>query len=39
LLWVFVRQAMRNASQNPETSGKLQALRSSWRRALGLRQA
>lgn len=38
LLWVFVRQAMRNASQNPETSGKLQALRSSWRRALGLRQ-
>ena len=39
LLWVFVRQAMRNASQNPETSGKLQALSSSWRRALGLRQA
>lgn len=39
LLWVFVRQAMRNAAQNPETSGKLQSLRSSWRRALGLRQA
>jgi uncharacterized protein involved in exopolysaccharide biosynthesis len=38
LLWVFVRQAMRNAAQNPETSGKLQTLRSSWRRALGLRQ-
>ena len=37
LLWVFVRQALRNASSSPETSEKLLALRSGWRRALGLK--
>jgi len=37
LLWVFVRQALRNASNSPETAEKLQTLRTGWRRALGLR--
>lgn len=37
LLWVFVRQALRNASQNPESAAKFQGLRLSARRALGLR--
>ena len=37
LLWVFVRQALRNASASPETSEKLQTLRMGWRRALGLK--
>ena len=37
LLWVFARQAMRNASSSPETSAKMQALRAGWRRALGLK--
>ena len=37
LLWVFVRQALRNASASPETSEKLQTLRTGWRRALGLK--
>jgi len=36
LLWVFVRQAMRNASNNPESASKLLALRRSARKALGL---
>lgn len=35
LLFVFVRQAMRNASQTPETAEQMARLRSSWRRALG----
>ena len=35
LLFVFVRQALRNSSQNEETATKLQALRQSWRKALG----
>ena len=39
LLWVFARQAMRNASTSPETSEKLQALKKGWRRALGLKSA
>jgi uncharacterized protein involved in exopolysaccharide biosynthesis len=37
LLWVFVRQALRNASNTPETAEKLQTLRTGWRRALGLK--
>lgn len=35
LLFVFVRQAMRNAGQNPESAQKLAALHASWRKALG----
>lgn len=35
LLFVFVRQALRNAGQNPESAQKLAALNSSWRKALG----
>jgi len=37
LLFVFVRQAMRNASQTPETAEQMARLRTSWRRALGQR--
>ena len=37
LLWVFVRQALRNASASPETSEKLQTLRMGWRKALGIK--
>lgn len=37
LLWVFVRQALRNAGQNPESAAKLQGLKLSARRALGWR--
>jgi uncharacterized protein involved in exopolysaccharide biosynthesis len=35
LLFVFVRQALRNAGQNPESAQKLAALNTSWRKALG----
>jgi len=35
LLFVFVRQALRNGAQDEETAQKLQALRASWRKALG----
>lgn len=35
LLWVFVRQSIRNASQDPESAEKLANLRRAWRRALG----
>lgn len=35
LLWVFTRQAMRNAEAEPESAGKLRQLRSAWRRAIG----
>ncbi len=38
LLFVFVRQAMRNAAQDVESAAKLQSLRTAWARALG-RQA
>jgi uncharacterized protein involved in exopolysaccharide biosynthesis len=37
LLWVFVRQALRNASKDGETSQKLKQLQAAWRRALGRR--
>lgn len=37
LLWVFVRQALRNASKDGETSQKLKQLHAAWRRALGRR--
>lgn len=36
LLFVFVRQALRNASQDSESAQKLQALKTSWRKALNL---
>ena len=35
LLFVFIRQAMRNAKQDPESAQKFTALQASWRRALG----
>lgn len=35
LLFVFIRQALRNASQDSESAQKLAALRVSWRQALG----
>ena len=35
LLYVFIRQALRNGAQDEETATKLQALRQSWRKALG----
>ena len=38
LLFVFVRQALANASQDPESAAKLAGIRLAFRRALGLRQ-
>lgn len=35
LLFVFIRQALRNASQDSESAQKLQALQASWRKAIG----
>ena len=35
LLFVFMRQALRNSTQDQDTASKLQTLRQSWRRALG----
>jgi uncharacterized protein involved in exopolysaccharide biosynthesis len=35
LLFVFIRQAMRNVNQDPESAQKLSALQTSWRKALG----
>jgi LPS O-antigen subunit length determinant protein (WzzB/FepE family) len=35
LLFVFVRQALRNAGHNPETAPKIQALKAAWRQAWG----
>jgi tyrosine-protein kinase Etk/Wzc len=35
LLFVFIRQALRNAGQNSESAHKLSALKTSWRKALG----
>jgi len=35
LLFVFVRQALRNAGANQDTANKLAQLKASWRRALG----
>lgn len=37
LLWVFTRQAMRNAETEPESAGKLRQVRAAWRRAIGRR--
>jgi uncharacterized protein involved in exopolysaccharide biosynthesis len=34
LLFVFIRSALRNASQNPETQERLEALKKSWKHAL-----
>lgn len=38
LLFVFIRQAMRSASQNEESAQKINALQASWRKALGKAQ-
>ena len=38
LLFVFVRQALANAAQDPDAASKLAGIRRSFRRALGLRQ-
>ena len=38
LLFVFIRQALRNASQNEESAQKINALQASWRKALGKAQ-
>lgn len=35
LLFVFVRQSLRNSAQTPETAEKMQRLRATWARALG----
>lgn len=35
LLFVFVRQALRNGARDEETAGKLAQIKTSWRRALG----
>jgi uncharacterized protein involved in exopolysaccharide biosynthesis len=35
LLFVFIRQALRNASQDSESAQKMAALKTSWRKALG----
>ena len=35
LLFVFIRQALRNSSQNSESANKLASIQASWRRALG----
>ena len=35
LLFVFIRQAFRNASQNEESAQKINALHASWRKAFG----
>jgi tyrosine-protein kinase Etk/Wzc len=36
LLFVFIRQALRNAGHNSESAQKIAALQASWRKALGL---
>jgi uncharacterized protein involved in exopolysaccharide biosynthesis len=38
LLFVFIRQAFRSASQNEESAQKINALQASWRKALGKTQ-
>jgi len=35
LLFVFIRQALRNASQDSESAQKLSTLKASWSKALG----
>jgi uncharacterized membrane protein len=35
LLLIFVRKAVRNASQNEEVAKKINALQVAWRKALG----
>jgi uncharacterized protein involved in exopolysaccharide biosynthesis len=35
LLFVFIRQALRNAGQDPESASKLARLQASWHKALG----
>ena len=35
LLFVFIRQALRNGAKDDETAGKLAQIKTSWRKALG----
>jgi uncharacterized protein involved in exopolysaccharide biosynthesis len=35
LLFVFIRQALRNANQDSESAQKIKAIKASWRRAIG----
>ena len=35
LLFVFIRQALRNAGQDPEAASKIARLQTSWHKALG----
>jgi uncharacterized protein involved in exopolysaccharide biosynthesis len=35
LLFVFIRQALRNANQDSESAQKINALKASWRKAIG----
>ncbi len=35
LMFVFIRQALRNSSQNSDSANKLASIQSSWRKALG----
>ena len=37
LLFVFIRQALRNAAQDDQSAAKLQQLRAAWGRAIGRR--
>ncbi len=37
LLWVFIRNAMQKASQDPESAAKIRGLTRSARRAFGLK--
>ena len=39
LLFVFVRQALRNSGQNPESANKIQAISQALRRNLRLKQS
>jgi tyrosine-protein kinase Etk/Wzc len=36
LLFVFIREALRNSSQNSDSANKLASIQASWRRALGM---
>jgi hypothetical protein len=35
LLFVFIRHALRNAGQDCETAQKIDAIKASWRKAIG----
>jgi TRAP-type C4-dicarboxylate transport system permease small subunit len=35
LLFIFIRQALRNIGKNEESAQKISALKAAWRKALG----